>query len=158
MHRGVRTPDSATAKSDRLRGMFDGAWLEPGQHLVTVVGSKSALVTGGWLKEGRRENDDETVRRADFIITNWRESIEQERQAGIFDPIERGIITWDRIHELGEILDGTFPGRTSDEQITFHANNNGTAAAELAIAQWVYEQCREMGRGSPIELRRPADQ
>lgn len=138
--------------------VFDGTWLEPGQHLTTVVGSNSALVKGGWLKEGRRENDDETVRRVDFIITNWRESIEQERQAGIFDPIQKGIITWEKIHELGEILEGTFPGRTSDEQITFHANNNGTAAADLAIAQWVYEQCRKMGRGSPIELPRPGDQ
>ena len=53
--------------------VFDGAWLEPGQHLVTVVGSNSALVKGGWLERGRRENDDETARRADFIITNWRE-------------------------------------------------------------------------------------
>jgi ornithine cyclodeaminase len=138
--------------------VFDGAWLEPGQHVVTVVGSNSALVKGGWLKEGRRENDDETVRRAAFIVTNWRESIETERQAGIFDPIEKGIITWDKVHELGEILEGTFPGRTSDEQITLHANNNGTAAADLAIAQWVYERCRDMGRGSPIELPRPGEQ
>ena len=138
--------------------VFDGAWIEPGQHLVTVVGSNSALVKGGWLNEGRRENDDETVRRVDFIVTNWRESIETERQAGIFDPIEKGIIGWDKVHELGEILDGSFPGRTSDEQVTLHANNNGTAAADLAIAQWVYEQCRQMGRGSPIELPRPGDQ
>jgi ornithine cyclodeaminase/alanine dehydrogenase-like protein (mu-crystallin family) len=138
--------------------VFDGAWLEPGQHLVTIVGSNSALVKGGWLKEGRRENDDETVRRADFIVTNWRESIEQERQAGIFDPIQKGIISWDKVHELGEILDGSFPGRTSDRQLTMHANNNGTAAADLAIAQWVYEQCREMGRGMPIDLPRPGEQ
>jgi len=138
--------------------VFDGAWLEPGQHVVTVVGSNSALVKGGWLKEGRRENDDETVRRADFIITNWRESIESERQAGIYDPIQKGIITWDKVHELGEILDGSFPGRTSNDQITLHANNNGTAAADLAIAQWVYERCKQMGRGSPIELPRPSEQ
>jgi ornithine cyclodeaminase len=138
--------------------VFDGSWLEPGQHLVTVVGSNSALVKGGWLKEGRRESDDETARRADFIITNWRESIEQEQQAGLIGPLEKGIITWDKIHELGEILAGTFPGRTSDDEITFHANNNGTAAADLAIAQWVYEQCRRMGRGSPIELPRPGEQ
>ena len=138
--------------------VFEGAWLEPGQHVVTVVGSNSALVKGGWLKEGRRENDDEAVRRADFIVTNWRESIESERQAGIFDPIQKGIISWDKVHELGEILDGSFPGRTSDDQITLHANNNGTAAADLAIAQWVYEQCRQMGRGNPIELPRPGDQ
>jgi len=154
----VRGSDIVICATSSNVPVFDGAWLEPGQHLVTVVGSNSALVKGGWLKEGRRENDDETVRRADFIITNWRESIEQERQAGIFDPIEKGVITWDKIHELGEILDGTFPGRTSDEQITLHANNNGTAAADLSIAQWVYEQCRQMGRGSPIELPRPGDQ
>jgi ornithine cyclodeaminase/alanine dehydrogenase-like protein (mu-crystallin family) len=133
--------------------VFDGAWIEAGQHIVTVVGSNAALVEGGWLKEGRRESDDETARRADFIITNWRESVEQERQAGLYGPVERGVITWDKIRELGEILGGSFVGRTGDEQITFHANNNGTAAADLAIAQWVYLQCKQAGRGSPIELR-----
>lgn len=135
--------------------VFDGAWVEPGQHIVTIVGSNAALVVGGWLKEGRRESDDETARRADFIITNCRESVEQERQAGLYGPIERGVMTWDKIHELGEILNGSFAGRTSDEQITFHANNNGTAAADLAIAQWVYLQCKQMRRGSAIELPRP---
>ena len=75
-------------------------------------------------------------------------SIEQERQAELFDPIEQGIIGWDKIDELGEILDGSFPGRTNDEQITYHANNNGTAAADLAIAQWVYEQCRQRAAAS----------
>ena len=154
----VRDADVVICATSSNVPVFDGHWLQPGQHVVTVVGSNSALVQGGWLKEGRRENDDETVRRADFIITNWRESIEQERQAGIFDPLEQGIIGWDKIHELGEILDGSFPGRTGDDQITYHANNNGTAAADLAIAQWVYEQCKQMGRGTPIELPRPGDQ
>jgi ornithine cyclodeaminase/alanine dehydrogenase-like protein (mu-crystallin family) len=135
--------------------VFDGAWIEPGQHIVTVVGSNSALVQGGWLNEGRRESDDETARRADFIIANWRESVLSERQAGLYGPVERGVISWDKIHDLGEILNGTFAGRTDDAQITFHANNNGTAAADLAIAQWVYTQCKQMGRGTPIELSRP---
>jgi alanine dehydrogenase len=154
----IRGSDVVICATSSNVPVFDGAWLEPGQHLVTIVGSNSALIKGGWLKQGRRENDDETVRRADFIITNWRESIEQERQAGIFDPIQKGIITWDKIHELGEILEGSFPGRTSDDQITFHANNNGTAAADMAIAQWVYDECRRLGRGTPIELPRPGDQ
>jgi hypothetical protein len=138
--------------------VFYGAWLEPGQHVVTVVGSNSALVKGGWVKKGRRENDDETVRRADIIVTNWRESIESERQAGIFDPLQEGIITWDKIFELGDVAAGTVPGRTSDDQITYHANNNGTAAADLAIAQWVYKTCKEMGRGLPLHLPRPGEQ
>lgn len=138
--------------------VFDGAWLEPGQHVVTVVGSNSALVTGGWVKQGRRENDDETVRRADIIATNWRESIESEKQAGIYDPLQAGIISWDKIYELGAIASGQAPGRTSAEQITYHANNNGTAAADLAIAQWVFKTCKQMGRGIPLSLPRPGQQ
>lgn len=132
--------------------VFDGNWLEPGQHVVTVVGSNSALVKGGWLQSGRRENDDVTVERAAFIITNWRESIEQEQQAGLIEPLRKGIIGWDKIHELGEVVSGAFPGRTSDEEITYHANNNGTAAADLAIAKWVCDECRKMGRGMSIAL------
>ena len=93
-----------------------------------------------------------------MIVTNWRESIEQEQQAGLIEPLNAGIITWDKIVELGDIIIGKHPGRTSDEQITYHANNNGTAAADMAIAQYVYEQCRKMGRGTKLELPVPGSQ
>ena len=132
--------------------VFDGNWIEPGQHIVSVVGSNNALVKGGWVKSGRRENDDVTVERADFIITNWRESVEQEQQAGLMEPLQKGIITWDKIHELGELAAGAFEGRVNNQQITYHANNNGTAAADLAIAMWVYNACKEMKRGLSIDL------
>ncbi|NIO08045.1 MAG: hypothetical protein GTO40_08610 [Deltaproteobacteria bacterium] len=135
--------------------VFDGQWIEPGQHITTVVGSNIALVKGGWIGSGRRENDDESVRRADFIITNNRESVIQDQQAGLWDPLQAGIITWEKIHELGEILNGSFPGRTKDEQVTFHANNNGTAAADLAMAMHVYKKAKEKGRGITIDLPAP---
>ena len=132
--------------------VFDGDWLEPGQHVVTVVGSNNALVKGGWLKTGRRENDDRTCERADIIVTNWRESVEQEQQAGLMEPLRAGTIGWDKIVELGEIVSGRHPGRVSDEQITYHANNNGTAVADLAIAEWIYRECKKLGRGKELEL------
>ncbi len=137
--------------------VFDGNWLEKGQHVVTVVGSNSALVKGGWLTSGRRENDDVTVARASFIITNWRESVEQDHQAGLMEPLQKGVISWDKIHELGELLSGAFPGRTADDEITYHANNNGTAAADLAIAKYVYDECKRMGRGIALELPIPGE-
>ncbi|MDH3241787.1 MAG: ornithine cyclodeaminase family protein [Alphaproteobacteria bacterium] len=138
--------------------VFDGDWLEPGQHVITVVGSNNALVKGGWLESGRRENDDRTCERASFIVTNWRESVVQDQQAGLIEPIEAGVITWDKIVELGDIITGSHPGRTSDDEITYHANNNGTAASDLAIAQWVYEQCVDMGRGQKLEIPVPGTQ
>ena len=137
--------------------VFDGNWIEPGQHIVTVVGSNSALVRGGWLESGRRENDDVTVQRADVIVTNWRDSVVQEQQAGLIEPLEKGIITWDKIVELGEVISGSGRGRKNDQEITYHANNNGTAAADLAIAKWVYDRCVELGRGTHLPLSRVGD-
>ncbi|MGE5539566.1 MAG: ornithine cyclodeaminase family protein [Gemmatimonas sp.] len=154
----VRGVDVLICATNSNVPVFDGNWLEPGQHVVTVVGSNNALVKGGWLQSGRRENDDVTVQRADFIVTNWRESIEQEQQAGLIEPLNKGIIGWDKIVELGEILAGMHPGRTTDQQITYHANNNGTAAADMAIAKWVYDECRRLKRGMDIELPVPGTQ
>ncbi len=138
--------------------VFDGDWIEPGQHIVTVVGSNSALVKGGWLERGRRENDDKTVERADFIVTNHLESISQDEQAGLWEPLQEGLITWDKIFALGAVLNGDHPGRTGDEQVTYHFNNNGTAAADLALAQIVYNHAREDGRGFEIEIPAPGTQ
>ena len=138
--------------------VVDGNGLEPGQHVVTVVGSNSALVQGGWLSRPRRENDDRTCERADIIVTNWRESIVQEQQAGLMEPLQAGIIAWEKIIELGAIAAGLHPGRSAPEQITYHANNNGTAAADLPIAQRVYERCRELGRGVALNLPLPGRQ
>ena len=68
------------------------------------------------------------------------------------EPLQRGLITRDKINELGELVSGAFPGSTSDEQITLHANNNGTAAADLAIAKCVYDRCKSLSRGLTIEI------
>ena len=49
-------------------------------------------------------------------------------------------------------MSGAFAGRTRDDEITYHANNNGTAAADLAIAKFVYDRCKALGRGIALEL------
>jgi ornithine cyclodeaminase len=53
--------------------------------------------------------------------------------------------------ELGEILAGGKPGRTSDEQVTVFGTV-GLAFQDLAAAWQVYLRARETGRGTPIEL------
>ncbi len=135
--------------------VFDGALLEPGQHVATIVGSNTQLVEGGWLKKGRRENDDETVRRADVIVTNWVDSVLSEKQCGLWDPMEAGIITREQIIGIGDVAAGIHPGRTSPEQITYHFNNNGTAAADLAIAKVVYDRAKAAGRGTALDIASP---
>ena len=135
--------------------VFDGHLLEPGQHVATIVGSNTQLVEGGFAKKGRRENDDETVRRADIIVTNWVESVLAEKQCGLWDPLQTGIITRDQIIGLGDVVAGRHPGRRVAQEITYHFNNNGTAAADLAIAKVVFDRARADGRGTALDVAPP---
>jgi len=135
--------------------LFDGDLLAPGQHITGIIGGNMQLVQGGFLKAARREIDDRTVERADIIVTNLRESVMSEKQGDLFEPIERGIIKLDDIFELGALATGEAVGRNNEQEITYHKNNNGTAASEIAVAMLVYEKARAAGRGTMIDLIDP---
>ena len=132
--------------------LFDGDWLREGQHVTGIIGGNIQLVQGGFLTESRRELDDRTAQRADLIVANLRESISSERQGDLWIPIERGLIKLDQIAELGELAAGKRPGRTEARQITYHKNNNGTGAADLAVTLLAYQKARELGRGTEIAI------
>jgi ornithine cyclodeaminase/alanine dehydrogenase-like protein (mu-crystallin family) len=137
--------------------LFDGDWLQPGQHVTGIIGGNVQLVQGGFLKKARREIDNRTVERADIIATNLRESVISEQQGDLYEPIQQGIIKIEDVLELGELARGLKPGRTSDDQITYHKNNSGTAASEIAVAMLVYEKAKAAGRGTWIDLIDPGD-
>ena len=132
--------------------VFDGEWLAPGQHVTGIIGSNIQLVEGGFLKRRRREIDDRTAERADVIVANLRESVISEQQGDLFEPIERGLISAGDIIDLGDVAAGTAAGRVTAEQITYHKNNNGTGASELALAGRAYALAKAAGRGVEIDL------
>lgn len=152
----IRGVDVVLCATNTNVELFDGNWLEPGQHVTGIIGGNIQLVQGGFLKKARREIDDRTVERADVIVANLRESVISEKQGDLYQPIEDGIIKLEDIHELGELATGICKGRIGDDQITYHKNNNGTAASELAVAMLAYELARAAGRGTMIDLIEPA--
>jgi ornithine cyclodeaminase/alanine dehydrogenase-like protein (mu-crystallin family) len=146
----VEPVDAIVCATNTNKVLFEGDWLRDGQHVTGIIGGNIQLVQGGFLKESRRELDDRTAARANVIVANLRESVSSEKQGDLWIPIERGIIKLEQIAELGELAAGTRPGRTSAKQITYHKNNNGTGAADLAVTMLAYQKARAMGRG--IEL------
>ncbi len=154
----VRDVDVVLCATNTNVSLFDGDWLEPGQHVTGIIGSNVALVKGGFLKSRRREIDDKTAARADVIVTNLRESLVSEEQGDLFEPIEKGLIKLEDIHELGDLAAGKHPGRASNDQITYHKNNNGLGCADLAISMRAYELAKKEGRGMMIDLPAPGQQ
>lgn len=132
--------------------LFNGEWIEPGQHFTSIVGSNAALLKGGWLKKRRREIDNVTVGRADVVVANSREAVIQDEQGDLFEPIEAGIIRLEDIQELGDLAAGEHPGRTADAQVTLHKNNMGVGVADIAIAKFAYDRAKAAGRGREISL------
>lgn len=137
--------------------LFDGNLLAPGQHVTGMIGSNVQLVRSGYRSSRRRELDDRTAERADLIVCNLRESILVEEPGDLYEPIEKGLIRLEDIRELGELGTETCPGRTSDDQITYHKNTNGNGVADLGISMRAYELATADGRGTWLSLPDPAD-
>jgi ornithine cyclodeaminase/alanine dehydrogenase-like protein (mu-crystallin family) len=148
----VRGADVVVCATNTNVPVLKGEWLEPGQHVTSIVGSNIQLVRAGWLDRPRREVDDRVVERADAIAVNSREAVVQDEQGDLFEPIGRGIIAFDDLAELGEIVLGRRPGRTADDQITLHKNNAGMGIADLAIATCAYRRAIAAGRGTMMDL------
>jgi len=150
----VDDPQAAVANADVVLTatnsnvpVFDGAWLEPGVHVTSIIGGNIGLVRAGIAKQRRREIDNTTVKRSDVIVVNSREQAIQDEQGDLFEPVEEGILTWDRVRDLSELVTGRIPGRTDTEQITLFKNNAGQGVADIAIASRIFTLARGAGIG-----------
>jgi len=145
--RRVETPQEAVRGAEVIitatsatTPVFDGDDLEAGAH-VTGVGSYTAAM---------REVDGRTVRRALVVVDALDAAL---AEAGdLLGPLREGLITQDHFStELGQVLLGRRPGRTSDEQITFF-KSVGLAAQDVFAAAAIYRRAGELGIGTTVRL------
>jgi alanine dehydrogenase len=127
--------------------VFNGEWLQAGAHVNSIMGGNVGLVRAGVAAKPRRELDDTTIKRADAIVVNSREQAIQDEQADLFDPVAAGFLSWEKIGELGQLLNRMLPGRTRAEQITLYKNNAGQGVADVAVASRIYSLARRNGIG-----------
>ncbi len=101
-----------------------------------------------------RELDDQTVADA-LVCVESRRAVLAPIPAGsndLVEPIRAGVISEDHIHaELGELLSGTRPGRSSPEQITLY-KSVGVAVQDAAAATLVLAAARERGVGRELQI------
>jgi ornithine cyclodeaminase/alanine dehydrogenase-like protein (mu-crystallin family) len=147
----VRGVDIVLTATNSSVPVFDGNLLRPGQHVTTIVGSNVGLLRGGFVAAKRREIDDATLARSDVHgIVSIQQAI-QDEQADIFDPVNRGIIRWEQLIEIGEILAGKKEGRTKAEQITFYKNNAGQGVADVALGAKVLDNIQKKNAGQKLD-------
>lgn len=102
-------------------------WVRPGTHIVAI----------GTDQRGKQELDPELFRHAKIVV----DSVQQCTQKGeTWHPLQTNIITMADIHaEIGELLLGAKPGRTSDDEITIF-DSTGMAIQDNTTARTIYEK------------------
>lgn len=139
----VRDADIVCATTHATSPVVRRAWLSPGTHVTSV----------GYNVDGR-ELDDAVVADA-LICVESRAAALAPAPAGTPDlrePLRLGVITEDDIHaELGELVDGSRPGRTSDVQITLY-KSVGVAVQDAVAASLVLKAAEATGAGRHLEL------
>ncbi|MFI1500187.1 ornithine cyclodeaminase family protein [Streptomyces platensis] len=135
--------DIAAATTHSVEPVIRRSWLTPGVHVTSV----------GFNPDGR-EVDDATVAEA-LVCVESRQAALAPFPAGSNDllrPLRDGVITEGQVHaELGELLAGSKPGRSSDQQITLY-KSVGVAVQDAAAAALVVAAARERSVGAEIGL------
>lgn len=145
--RASRSPQQALAGAHLVNVMtraetpvFDGHLLEPGQH-VTAAGGNSL---------DRREIDLVSIGRSSVVVVDSRETAQLEC-GDLLPAVEAGLIYWENIADLGDVLVGRRPGRTSDAQITLF-ESHGMCIEDLYVGKYVLDAARERNIGKDIAI------
>jgi len=136
--------DIVTTATNSNEPVFDGGWVEKGTHINTMIGSDYFLP--------RRETDEKTVLKSDIIVVNSKASIRLDKQPELYPLLQRGILDWGDIFEIGDLLvKRNIHGRSSSQQITYHNNNVGMGIQFAAMGRLLYERAKEKKVGTEIE-------
>ncbi len=127
-----------------------GEWLSPGQHVTSIVASNKGVVEEGSVTRPRREFDDEVIARADRVIATSKDQAIQDEQGDLFEPVANGIISWDEISDLGELVAGKVTGRQNDDEITVFKQNSDQGVGFMALAALTYDKAIAAGVGIEI--------
>ncbi len=137
----VRSADVLCTLTPSREPLVHGASFAPGMH-VNAVGAPP--------RPDHREIDSDGMLRSLIVVDDLASAL--DRSGEVCVPIAEGAITAADIHgELGQVVRGTVPGRTGDEQITLF-NSVGLALQDMAAAHHVVASAVEAGVGIEVEL------
>ena len=131
----VRGADVVCCCTDAREPVIKYEWLVSGAHVSSVGGTFGP------------ELDPQTIG-AGMIFVESREAVRQAPPAGAH---ELQGLRPESVTEIGEVIAGTQPGRTSPDQLTVY-KSSGHAVEDAAAARLVYERALADGAGQRVSL------
>jgi ornithine cyclodeaminase len=126
----VAGADIVVTASRSTTPLFSGDQLKPG-CFVAAIGSSLPHT---------RELDDRALERAACIAVEWLP--QTLREAGDLVLARPGLVSAEKLVELGELVNGQAPGRQNDEQIMLY-KSVGVGLEDVALAGLVWHKLQE---------------
>jgi alanine dehydrogenase len=138
--------DIAIAATNSAQPVFDAEWVRQGMFLTSIrafeFGSATLRRCHRLVIHSRESEPLSTVAGGD------RSAVPELAGGGA--KAKGGMIDWGEQPELGELLLGKTPARSSPDQVTCFVNNIGMSLQFAACGAAVYEQARKQGMGREI--------
>lgn len=127
---------TATTSRDPV---LDGRSIQPGTH-INAIGSNF---------KSKAELDSLVFRRCHRVVVD---SLEQARmEAGdLIRSESEGSFSWDKVHELCQIVTGQIPGRGNNQEVTLF-KSLGIGMEDIAVACRLHDLAKENGFGQIID-------
>jgi alanine dehydrogenase len=143
----VAGADIVCCATTAMRPVFDGDFLEEGQVVVSIANSD--------VTNKRSEVDRRTYERATTVVVNDWESVIENDQTELLDPIKDGVIRREQVHELGDLLLGKVrvsqpPRQGPSRGIIYYKNNSGLAIQFAAAGGILYRKAIAEGSNKNI--------
>jgi ornithine cyclodeaminase len=135
--RGSHVVNVITKSADPV---LKGEWLEPGQH-VNAAGSNALA---------RREIDLAAVKKCDLVTVDGRGTAAKE-SGDLLPAVESGVLRWETLTEIGEVIAKKAPGRTNPKQITLY-ESHGMGLQDLWIGAKMLALACERGVGVDLPM------
>lgn len=129
-----------------------------GDLVVPCTVTSEPYIVADWIKPGALlcnvsimdVHKDVFLKADKVVVDDWDQSNREKKI--INQLVLEGSFSREQLHaELGEILAGTRPGRTDDDEIIV-LNPMGMAVEDIACAGAVYERAKEQGVGTWLDL------
>ena len=136
----IENADIICTATTSSRPVFDDRDVRPGTH-ISAVGSYTPDM---------QEVPAETLQRAKIFVDS--RSASMEEAGDLIQPIRAGL--FDETHicgELGEVVSGQLPGRSSPEEITYF-KSVGIAVQDVMAAQVALTNARKMNLGTEVDF------
>jgi ornithine cyclodeaminase len=136
----VRGADVIVLATAATTPAIENGWVAEGAHIISV----------GACRPTHREMDPALVARARLVVDSKAAAFAESGDI-VLGIREALFAAGHVVAELGEIVAGRLPGRTSDGQVTLF-KSLGLAAEDLASARLAFERARMLAKGIEIDL------